>query len=62
MTGMECFKKIKQGGFVTMKKRVLALLLSACMVLGMAGCSSGKAETASDGGGGKASESVCKGD
>ncbi len=38
-----------------MKKRVLALLLSACMVLGMAGCSSGKAETASDSGGGKAS-------
>lgn len=34
-----------------MKKRVLALLLSACMVLGMAGCSSGKAETASDSGG-----------
>lgn len=41
-----------------MKKRVLALLLSACMVLGMAGCSSGKAETASDGGGGKASDAA----
>ena len=41
-----------------MKKRVLALLLSACMVLGMAGCSSGKAETASDSGGGGASDAA----
>ena len=41
-----------------MKKRVMALLLSACMVLGMAGCSSGKAETTSDGGGGKASDAA----
>ena len=41
-----------------MKKRVMALLLSACMVLGMAGCSSGKAETTSDGGGGKVSDAA----
>ena len=29
-----------------MKKKVLALLLSACMVISMAGCSSGGKETA----------------
>ena len=38
-----------------MKKRVLALLLSACMVISIAGCSSGKTETGADSKGGEGS-------
>ena len=44
-----------------MKKKVLALLLSACMVISMAGCSSGGKETAAGntgGGGGEGSNAA----
>lgn len=41
-----------------MKKRVLALLLSACMVISIAGCSSGKTETGADSKGGEGSASA----
>ena len=46
-----------------MKKKVLALLLSACMVISMAGCSSGGKETAAGntgGGGGEGANAAAE--